>query len=550
MDVNPTHCDPTVSVAGRAPRRSLLFVILPYLEKKKDATQGKTRSFLAFPYGVLSIATYLRRRAHAVPDLRIVDLNRYSSDQYAQALDAAMAELRPDIVGISMMFDQSYKHVAAIAGQAKSFSAATRVIIGGAAATTAYEEILADQPDIDVLCYSEGEAAMLKVVNSPSLDDAFAGAPWVTRASLSRGVKPTSVYVSRLNDVIAVDYDLIDRKVYSMKEAFSPFASYRNETDVRQFFLVTSRGCPFKCVFCAEPSLHGKSMRYAEVDAIIEHVRFRVDRYGMNVLTIYDDQLLMDMRRAKELFRRLAEFKLRLETPNGVTVVFIDDEMACLMKQAGLDTLPLAIESGSDHVVRKVIRKPIRLERVGPVVKALQQNDIFVQAYFVVGLPGEREEDREQTVRCIKEWGLDWSGFSMASPVRGSELYRIATEKGYIPRNMKLGDIEGNQYILNAPEIGLEPAKISRRAYLMNLDVNFVNNRRMKIGDYRIAAGCFEEVIERYGNHAFGHYYLAQSYRALNADAVQIEENMRTYRRLVRDDPEWRSYAVEFGMPV
>lgn len=138
----------------------------------------------------------------------------------------------------------------------------------------------------------------------------------------------------------------------------------------------------------------------------------------------------------------------------------------------------------------------------------------------------------------------------MASPVRGSELYRIAKEKGYIPRDMKLGDIEGNQYILNAPEIGLEPAKISRRAYLMNLDVNFVNNRRMKMGDYRVAASCFEEVIERYGHHAFGHYFLAQAYRALNADAVLIDENMRTYRDLVRDDPEWRSYAAEFGLPA
>jgi radical SAM superfamily enzyme YgiQ (UPF0313 family) len=335
-----------------------------------------------------------------------------------------------------------------------------------------------------------------------------------------------------------------------MKEAFSPFASYRNESDIRQFFLVTSRGCPFKCVFCAEPSLHGKNMRYADVDAIIDHVRFLVTKYGMNVLTFYDDQLLMDMPRAKEMFRRLAEFKLRLETPNGVTVVFIDEEMAYLMKQAGLDTLPLAIESGSDYMLHKIIKKPIRLERVGPVVEALQKNGIFVQAYFVIGLPGEREEDRVETVRCIKEWGVDWSGFSMASPVRGSELFMIAKEKGYIPSNIKLGDIEGNKYMLNAPEIGLDPEKISRCAYLMNLDVNFVNNRSMKIGQYQVAANCFEEVVERYDNHAFGHYFLAQAYKALDADPALIAENMQKYRNLVRSDPEWRSYASEFGMPV
>lgn len=536
--------------SANAKHRSVLFVVLPYLERKKDATKAKTRSFMAFPYGVLSIATYLRNKAAVMPSMKIVDLNSYTSDRYAEVLEQAIESLQPDIVGISMMFDQSYKHVAAIARQAKRARPSVKVIIGGAAATTAYEEIITDQPDIDALCYSEGEAAMLSLINSENLDDAFMSDPWVTRTALASGAKPVTVYVPHLNDVINVNYDLIDMSAYSMKEAFSPFASYRNRFDVRQFFLVTSRGCPFKCVFCAEPYLHGGTVRYADVDAIIAHVRLLVDKYGMNVLTFYDDQLLMAMPRAKELFRRLAEFKLRLEAPNGVTVVFIDDEMAYLMKQAGFDTLPLAIESGSNYVLHKIIKKPIRLDRVGPVVKTLQKNDIFVQAYFVIGLPGEREEDRIETVKCIKEWGVDWSGFSMATPLRGSELYKIAMEKGYIPPNMKLGEIEGNKYILNAPEIGLVPENISRQAYVMNLDVNFVNNRHMRIGEYQVAANCFAEVVERYGNHAFGHYFLAQAYKALHADPALIAENMQKYQELIGSDPEWRSYASEFGMPT
>ena len=174
-----------------------------------------------------------------------------------------------------------------------------KVLIGGASATTAFDEILQDQPDLDAICYSEGEAAMLRLIDAEDMDTVLSGDPWVTRASLAKTQKPNTVYVEHLNDVINVNYDLIDRKVYSMREAFSPFATYRNESDVRQFFLVTSRGCPFKCVFCAEPSLHGANMRYADVDAIIEHVRFLVGKYGMNVLTIYDDQLLMDTKRAR-----------------------------------------------------------------------------------------------------------------------------------------------------------------------------------------------------------------------------------------------------------
>lgn len=531
-------------------KRSVLFIVLPYLEKKKDATKGKTRSFLAFPYGVLSMATYINKNSITQPDIRIVDMNIYTADEYESVLMDVFVTMKPDIIGISLMFDQSYKYISAVASQAKILLPLAKILVGGAAATTAYEEIINDQNDIDAICYSEGEAAILDLVNAVNLDIELLNEPWVTRTSLASGQKPKTKYVDSLNDVINVDYELINREVYSMREAFSPFASYRDEEDVRQFFLVTSRGCPFKCVFCAEPSLHGSNMRYADVDAIIDHVEFLVEKYGMNVLTIYDDQLLMDTKRAKELFRRLARFNLRLETPNGVTVVFIDEEMACLMKQAGLDTLPLAIESGSKHVLHKVIKKPIRLDRIKPVVEALQSNNIFVQAYFVIGLPGEREEDRVETVRCIKEWGLDWSGFSMASPVRGSELYTLCKEKGYIPEGMKLGDIEGNKYIIYAPELGLEPDIISHQAYSMNLDVNFVNNRSLLKGDYKTAVSCFQEVIERYGNHAFAHYYLAKAYIGLGAETKLITDNLRCYSELVNNDSDWRLYATEFGLPL
>ena len=162
----------------KGPGRSILFIILPYLEKKKDATKGKTRSFLAFPYGVLSIATYLNKKAGVLPNIKIVDLNIYTSDQYAPVLGELLEEMKPDVVGISMMFDQSYRHLSAIARQAKKVCPGTKVLIGGASATTAFNEILQDQPDLDAICYSEGEAAMLRLIDAENMDVVLSGDPW------------------------------------------------------------------------------------------------------------------------------------------------------------------------------------------------------------------------------------------------------------------------------------------------------------------------------------------------------------------------------------
>jgi radical SAM superfamily enzyme YgiQ (UPF0313 family) len=528
--------------------RSILFLVLPYMLKKAKANKVKSRSYLAFPYGVLSMATYLRKHVEIDLSVEVLDLNLFSQTEIPIVLKEYLRRCKPDFVGISMMFDQSYQYLSEISALVKDWNDETLVLLGGASATTSWDEIIPEQEYLDAICYSEGEAALQKLVTSSSPRQELLNDPWVTRQSLAAKKRPKTTYVDHLNDVIEIDYSIVDTKVYSMKQAFSPFASYRNDDDVRQFFMVTSRGCPFKCVFCAEPALHGSTMRYADIDAIMSHVEHMVGKYGMNVLTFYDDQLLLNTQRAKELFRRLAPFNIRLEAPNGVTLVYIDEEMAGLMRKAGFDTLPLAIESGSDYVLNKIIRKPLKVDKVRPVVERLQRNGIFVQAFFVIGLPGELDEHREETLALIKEADLDWSGFSLASPVRGSALYTICKEKGYIDPNLGIGEIESNKYIIHAPELGLTADRITRQAYHMNLNVNFVNNRQMRLGNYEVAARCFEEVIDRYDEHAFAHYYLAEAYRELGINPQKISDNMERFELLIRQDNDWQEYAQTFGL--
>lgn len=544
--ISTTALEPNTGRFYRKERASILLIVLPYLVKNNEAKKGKTKSFLAFPYGVLTMATYIQRHAKHEPEVHILDLNLCSADEVLSEVEKALQAYDPNLVGLSMMFDNSYKHVEPITQRIKSFNQDILILMGGAAVTTAWDAILDRIQHIDALCYSEGETALCALLDSDNPIEALGHDPWVTRKSIASGRTPSAQYVASLDEVVDINYELVDMARYSMKEAFSPFASYRNEENVRQFFLVTSRGCPFKCVFCAEPALHGGNMRYADVSAIIQHVEHMVHKHGMNVLTIYDDQILLNVKRAKELFRRLAPFKLRIEMPNGVTAVFIDDEMAALMSRAGVDTIPLALESGSDHVLRNVINKPLRLSRVLPVVEALHNNHIFVQAFFVTGLPGEREVDREETLQFIKDVGLDWSGFSLATPIRGSELFRLCKEKGYIDPDINVFDIEVGKYIIRAPD--LDPEYITRRNYEMNLDVNFVNNRRMKIGDYSTAIRCFEEVTERYENHAFAFYYLVKAYKLLGASPDKYEHYRHACAEIFGHDREWQRYAERFGL--
>ena len=528
------------------PAHKILFVVPPYLGDKIEAIRpGKLRSFFAFPYGVLCLATYIKKTTANAHEIKIIDLNQYGVaeglTQFAKVLD----EFKPGIVGISVMFDVSYKHVEGLAALVKAANPASKVLLGGAAITTAWNIILDDQPQVDALCYSEGELAFVKLVDADNLDEELRADPWVTRQSMTEKRKPKTMTMENLNDVIAIDYSLIDTDEYGMIEAFSPFRKAKEE-ETKQFFIVTSRGCPFKCVFCAEPTLHGGSMRYADLAVIEDHVKYLVDTYGMNVLTIYDDQLLLNHKRAKEFFRILSKYNLRVETPNGLTAAYIDDEMAALMKAAGMDTVQLAIESGTEHMLRNVIKKPLRLNKVAPVVELLHKNGLFVQGFFVMGIPGEREQDRIETTQFIKDVGLDWGSFSLASPIRGSELYDICVKNKYIPDNMKIGEYELGTYIIRAP--GLDPESLPQISYRMNLDVNFVNNRRMRIGEFQVAARCFEDVIDRYRDHAFAHYFLARAYDKIGGNESKVAENMARYDAILASHADWRGHAEHFGL--
>jgi len=490
---------------------NVLFVILPYVVQA-SADGAKIRSYHAFPYGVLSIATYCKDLA----DIKVLDLNStyFKNVWYGyEATEAYLDEFKPDLVGFSMMFDNSYRHLKPLLAIAKSYGCMT--ILGGAAASYSYREILDEQPDLDAVCFGEGEEVIHELLSCDPMDrqvSMLANPAWVTR---ERDHVPVMQNIQNLDPLINIDYSFVNPDAYNMKEAFSPFVDHDRH---KQFFLMTTRGCPFSCTFCSNAAIHGKKVRYASVDAIIRHVERLIGDYGMDVLTIYDDQLLLDKRRAKELFRRLIPFNLRIEAPNGLGVAFIDHEIAGLMRRAGMDTAYLAIESGSQQVL-DIMKKPVTLKEADWAIRMLRQEDFFVHGFFVMGMPGELPADRDDTKLWIAQSDLDWAGLNMATPVRGSQLYRDCLENGWI-EPQKIEDIVDKKYVIRwrhneydrktgtFVEVVQDPAEVEAEVYQMNLDLNFHNNRRMKVGDYGVAARCFEEVLRRYPGHEWAAFYL------------------------------------------
>lgn len=528
--------------------RSVLLVVLPYRlgDATTDTSKKAIRSFLAFPYGVLTLASYLKRFAGNLADVEVLDLNLPSADSPDAVLGRKLTAMQPDLVGFSMSYDVSYSWLKSLTASVKAFDAGIYVVAGGPAITTAYAEILAECDHLDAACYSEGEVGLKELVEADDIEAAIAKDPWVTKSKLDKKTVVKPVY-DDLDKIIDVDYALVDINAYSMKEAFSPFTKFTESS--KQFFIVTSRGCPFKCVFCAEPSFHGANMRYASVDRVVEHVARLKEQYGLSVLTIYDDQILMNRARAKELFAKLAPLEIRVEMPNGVTLSYIDEELAHLMKRAGVDTIFLAIEHGSKRVLKDIIRKPIAFKQIKPTVQLLQQAGIFVCAFFVIGLPGETRAERRETRDAIYDWGLDWAFFNYATPLRGSELFRQCKENKWIDEKyLPIGAIDMTEYVITAP--GMDRDEIKRTVFEMNLDLNFINNHNLRTGNLPTAYQAFREVISRHPGQPFAQYFFAKCLESMGAGQAKVDKHFQNYRDIIAASDTWRDAAVQFGLEV
>ena len=524
-------------------KKKVLMIVLPSLqspeEAKRNVPSTRMRSVVSLPYGVLSVMSYNKDLA----DFRLIDCN--VSDLYMNDIVVQMHMFRPDIVGLAMTLDVSYKYLETILETIRSIDPEVITVIGGAATfpSQVYETILNEQYNIDAVCFYEGELPFRRLLESTYPYTYMNDSPaWITRWSLRAEMLPQKSLKCNLDDVVELDYSFVDINNYPAQEESLLVEKTGNE---KLFYVSTSRGCPFKCSFCTYSLMDDRKMRYASISKVIDCVRNLVGNHGMTVLSLCDDQLLVNMPRAKEIFRQLEQFHIRVEVLQGCSVGFIDEEMAILMKAAGVLRVTLPMESGSREVLDMMVEKPVDLDKAKDTIKMLRKYGFWITALFVIGMPGETDEHRKETSRWIEEAGLDWCTFGGAIPLWGTKLYNMCVEKGYITEEIKIGALDFSNYFINVP--GYPPEHVTKQIYHMNLWHNFVNNYQMRQGDYHTAARVFRNVISSYPTQAFAYYYLAECYEKMGYSELR-NLTIGKFNEIVRDDPKWAEYARELGI--
>jgi len=274
---------------------------------------------------------------------------------------------------------------------------------------------------------------------------------------------------------------------------------------------MTSRGCPFLCTFCASHKTHGRKMRYHSVERVEEDLTKLKDNFGAKTVIFQDDHLMGNKERVYQLLSIVKKLKLGSIYQNGLTLFALDRPMLEAFYKAGVRNLVLPVESGSEKVLKLQMKKPLKLEISERVAKDCRELGIYTNSNVMIGMPGENKEDIEDARHNLRKIKTNWYNISCASPLVGSEMYDLAHSNGYITDTTRGSDF--HKAVIETEDFSSD--YIQKMQYILNLELNFIYNNDIELGNYEIALKGFNNVISVRPDHAFAHYFSSICYKKL-----------------------------------
>lgn len=529
------------------------------------------------PLGVISLSAYLKE--HISIDSKCVDfnveLNRASSFEYGsffeyfkdRCLDIIDEDFKPDYVAISSLFTPAYQSIIDLANVARILYPESMVLVGGNLPTSMYREILSDSVEVDAVCFGEGEKAFLDLIKSSSKHNYLnASSSWVTHEKVESGdYNLTHDFIWDLDEIPFLDYDMLDIEGYKLNPTSSRYSvADKYETsdfeeleatagkdvadehvDFHSMPIMTSRGCPFKCTFCASHAAHGRSMRYHSTQRVREDIKKMVEKYGITGVVVQDDHFMAGKRRPYEVVEIIGDLKLDMFFQNALAIYALDIEFLRLLKRAGVDELVLPVESGSERVLREEMRKPLKLDRIPEVVKNCREVGIYTDCNIIIGMPGETKADIDDSRKFLKSIYADWFRVFVATPIPGSEMHEKVLHNNYY----KVAPIKANYKRAVIETEHMTPEYVQFMTYYMNIELNFVHNSNMRLGRYKTALEGFLNVLSVKSDHAIAHYYASVCYEELN-DHDNSNHHLTEAIAIVEKTDFWDVFINDFEIPI
>lgn len=544
--------------------KSILFIIPPCLNYDNFTNPENNARFIiknnkAFgntvadmPLGVLSLSAYIKKFYPIKVKLidfnillnKLEEFNYRSFEEYFEDELIKEIDFNPDIIGVSVLFNQSYQSMLDIGKISKEIFTNSYIFAGGTLPTNIYETIFNNSNCFNALCYGEGEKPLLNFIEAENkIEYLEKSTSWITRNKIKNKENNYLFdFIDNLDEIPFYDYDILNASDYSINPSIGIYSIGDKR---KNFHVMTSRGCNFRCKFCSAYTVHGRKLRYFSFDRVREDFIRLKTLYNAHTLVFQDDNFLRDKDRALKIINLLNELDIKGMFENGLALHALTKDILLALKKAGVNQLSLPIESGSERVLKKLVGKHLSHKIIERVVDDCRELDIYIDAFILIGIPGETKKDIEDSINFLKSIDVNWYRIFVATPLVGSDLYKICVENNYVKESFLNGHFK--KAIIETEDFTSE--WISNKQYDMNLELNFVNNSDMRLEKYDRALIGFENAICAKQDHALALYYASICYRKLKQKEKAIEYLNKT-KEIILNSIFWKNYFNDMDIKI
>lgn len=372
------------------------------------------------PLGIGYLSSYLKKNG---VEVIIIDALKENLD-HKSTVNRILTE-KPDVVGITCL-TAFYIEVVQLSKTMKKHG--IKVIIGGVHPTFLPFQTLKDSKADFVVC-GEGEIALLKLLKSDFKQTNITGVYSLKNVSKKPFVTKTKV-VENLDDLPFPDWEQIDPRTYPQ----APHGAIAKKFPIG--IIMTTRGCPYMCSFCASQKFYDRKIRFRSVNNVIAEIKYLVKNFEIKEVHFEDDNLTMKRDHVEQLCRQIIKNKINISwaCPNGIRADKVDEKILRLMKQAGCYFVAFGIESASPKILNN-IHKLESIETINKAIEIANKVGIECQGFFIFGLPGETKETIQESINFARNSKLTRAQFMILDIIPGSELWY--TLKGKFKPNWK-----------------------------------------------------------------------------------------------------------------
>lgn len=386
------------------------------------------RCWLWFVPGVTILTPILRKHGFEVEILE-ANVDNLTLEETKERIKA----FKPDVVGISNMSVEYWRQLHECAKLAKEVDPEIITIAGGIHPTILPERVMKDQ-NVDFIILNEGEDRLPKLLQTLQSGNDYSKLNGLLYRDGGKVVKiPSTGWYADLDSVSVPDYTIYKdyMKVFNSSQSAAGGINTRRAPVAP---ILSSRGCPYTCCFCAGPITSGKKMRFRSPENVLKEIDLLVNNYGVKEIIFQDDEMYADKERARKIIQLIKDRRYDLIWKNtNIASWRMDFELLKLMKESGYYQITLSPESGNPRVLKEIIHKPAMMDTVRQVVRWCKELGIEALCDFVIGFPGETWDEIRDTTNFAEELDADAVKFAVATPFPGTELYATAVQKGLFP---------------------------------------------------------------------------------------------------------------------